>query len=80
MRIWISALIPAHGADTYDGVRLQASLSEEDCYRDLAEWLEIEYESNVQVAAALDAQLDVFKQRSGYELDRWKVEAQEVTA
>ena len=41
MKVWISALIPASEAgDAYDGgVRLAASLSEEECYRDLGEWL-----------------------------------------
>jgi hypothetical protein len=39
MTIWISALIPRSGADCYEGVRLAIGLTEEECYRDLAEWL-----------------------------------------
>lgn len=37
---WVTALIPQKGADTYEGVRLQASDSRAEAFRDLAQWLE----------------------------------------
>lgn len=76
-QVWISALIPAVGADTYDGVRVSAFLTEEDCYRDLADWLEIFYESNAQVAAALDEAVD-WDDDLGIKC--WKVEEQRIYA
>ena len=39
MKIWISALIPESGAEIYEGVRIAIAASEEECYRDLGEWL-----------------------------------------
>jgi hypothetical protein len=77
--IWVSALVPVEGADTYDGVRLQASLSEVDCYRDLAEWLEVPYKSVKQVRAALKAHSGPAA-RPGFGIRLWKVEEQTVSS
>lgn len=37
--IWISALVPTEGADTYDGIRIAISDTEEEAFDDLFEWL-----------------------------------------
>ena len=73
--VWISALIPARGADCYEGVRVQASLTEQDCYRDLHEWLQdgddymTDFESVASTAALLSG---------SEEVQLWKVEEQSV--
>ena len=73
LTIWISALIPAVGADIYGGIRLSVALTERDCYKDLAEWLEIEYVSIRQTKAMLDQNLGV----SGpFGIKNWRVEEQ----
>lgn len=92
MKIWISALIPRQGADVYEGVRLQVSLSESDCYRDLGEWLtdstDWEYEEEDGVADDFDLETatvqdieDALDDARDQEYIRlWKVETQEVEA
>ena len=78
-KIWISALIPVDGGFIYRGIRLRASLTEEDCYRDLADWLDIEYKSKKQVRAALEAEAESAAPHNGFGIRMWKVERQEVT-
>lgn len=81
--IWVSALVPAEGADLYNGVRLAVSDSEVEAYRDLAEWLsecsgeDLSFEEKLaleqgtveQIADALGASLEI---RS------WNVEEREL--
>ena len=80
VRVWVIALIPLEGADYYDGVRVAAFLTEEDCYRDLAEWLEIDYVSNDQTKAALDRATYDEPNEEGYGIQAWKIEEQTIYA
>jgi len=77
-KIWVSALIPAYGADIYDGVRLLVSLTEADCYRDLAEWLEIPYRGPKATTKALDRAMDPKTAKPGFGIHLWRVEEQVV--
>jgi hypothetical protein len=37
-KIWISGLVPANGADIYNGIRLAVSDSEREALADLVDW------------------------------------------
>lgn len=78
--VWISLLVPREGADTYNdcGVRVQVSLTKEDCFRDLADWLEVEYESVEATQDALGEAMDEESAREGYGVRHWHVEEQTV--
>jgi len=77
MTVWISALIPRKGADTYGGVRLQVSSSEQKCYQDLAAWLCDEdiigkNPTKKKIIERLDSEVE------NSEILLWKVEKQEL--
>jgi hypothetical protein len=75
---WVSAVIPLKGADVYDGVRLQLSETREDCYRDLAHWLEMnEPAAEATIAQVTDAMTEAL---DNGEIVLWKVEEQDERA
>jgi hypothetical protein len=77
--IWVTALIPQKGADAYDGVRLQASDSRAEAFRDLAEWLDRE-EVNPATATEEEITAAMNDARDNYEILLWKIEEQEERA
>lgn len=79
LTVWVSTLIPKIGADTYDGVRVQVSPTERDCYADLAEWLEINYADNEDLEKLKRIVSDGFEEdREGFAVEHWNVQEQTI--
>lgn len=71
--IWISALVPTQGADTYGGVRIGTHDSEEDALDDLRDWLNDQGGEDVPDAANIAEALDESPQ-----VAYWNVESREI--
>jgi dsDNA-binding SOS-regulon protein len=77
MKIWVTALIPTRGADTYEGVRTGAALSERDAYLELLSFFDTAEDVTLDRTSTNEEIAEVLN--SHREVQLWKIEEQEVS-
>ena len=71
--MFISAIIPTQGAEIYEGVRTTISLTEEEAYEDLADWLDGTFTTVIDTIDRLNQAV------TDNEIKLWKVEEQKIS-
>ncbi len=73
--VWVSVLIPAQGADLYDGARVMVCDSQKECYQDLSEWMDLEWDGINSTIDELNLRIgDSDEIAPGHRITMWKVE------